>query len=112
MNTLEAGRRPWNQPKVPKPKPKGKRDKCKLYPPEPLYTALADLDFTWYADEINQVIEWWQEGVSVVDMAKQLVRDPDEVTVLLMDLARAGRITWRPSGPYGEEDGKDGAART
>ncbi|MFZ5688650.1 MAG: hypothetical protein ACOY9Y_10845 [Bacillota bacterium] len=106
----EVGRRPWGQPEViATKKRKSRRDKYKICPPEPLYIALADLDFTWYADEVTQVIRWWEDGIALGDMADRLRRDPDEVAILLIDLARAGKIKERDGGVYGKllcEDGQ------
>lgn len=99
---VEVGRRPWRQPEAnTTKKSKGKRDKYKLFPPEPLYTALADLDFTWYADEVTQVIRWWEDGIALGDMADRLGRNPDEVAILLIDLARSDKIKEREGGVYG-----------
>ena len=56
----------------------------KLRPPVPLHIALADLDFSWYPH-------------------KAVNRDCDEVAILLIDLARHGKIQRRPLGIYGGE---------
>ena len=76
-------------------------DKAKLQPRERLYIACEDLDLSWYHHEVRQVIADWEAGVPLGDMASRLGRDPDEVAILLMDLARQGRIKPREGGVYG-----------
>ncbi|MCS1351176.1 helix-turn-helix domain-containing protein [Mechercharimyces sp. CAU 1602] len=66
-----------------------------------LYVALEDLDFVWDEAEVPQVVEMWRDGQSLHDIAKTLDRDPDEVTLLVMDLARQGRISRRKRGARG-----------
>ncbi|MHB1420820.1 MAG: hypothetical protein ACYCX4_14785, partial [Bacillota bacterium] len=76
-------------------------DISKLRPKEPLYTMLEDLDFSWYAGQVQQVIGWWNEGISIFEMGICLARDPDEIAMLIMDLARQGRIQKRETGALG-----------
>ena len=75
----------------------------KLRPPVPLHIALADLDFSWYTHEVLKVRKMWQTGVHIEDIAKAVNRDCDEVAVLLIDLARDGKIQRRRLGIYGGE---------
>lgn len=63
-----------------------------------LYIALEELDMFWDEDEVRQVKEAWDKNESVFAIAKRMERDPDEVAVLLMDLARKGRIEKRVMG--------------
>lgn len=76
-------------------------DLKKYRPAEPLYIALDELDFSWYRSEVEQVTECWARGWSVRQIAKRLKRDPDEVAVLIMDLARRKKIAQRPGGAMG-----------
>lgn len=76
-------------------------DKTKLRPQTELYIALEKLDFSWYRLEVEHVRLLWEEGLHLADIAREVVRDPDEVTVLLMDLARRGKIEQREGGAYG-----------
>jgi len=71
--------------------------KFKLRPSE-LYIACIDMDFSWYPAEVRQVAEDYAAGVSLLDMADKLRREPDEVAILIMDLARKGRIVPRKRG--------------
>ena len=75
----------------------------KLRPPVPLHIALADLDFSWYAHEVLKVRKMWQAGAHIEDIAKAVKRDCDEVAILLIDLARRGKIQRRRLGIYGGE---------
>ena len=75
----------------------------KLRPPVPLHIALADLDFSWYPHEVLKVRKMWQAGANIEDIAKAVKRDCDEVAVLLIDLARDGKIQRRRLGIYGGE---------
>lgn len=84
---------------------KHRADKYKLRPQEQLYIAMEDLDFTWRPAEIQRVIRLWNEGVSLTEIA-EMVRDRSEeaqleTAVLVMDLARRGRIEGRERGVYG-----------
>ena len=71
----------------------------KLRPPVRLHIALADLDFSWYL----KVRKMWQTGAHIEDIAEAVDRDCDEVAVLLIDLARDGKIQRRRLGIYGGE---------
>ncbi|MEG6615365.1 hypothetical protein V6C27_02830 [Peptococcaceae bacterium 1198_IL3148] len=87
------------------------KDSLKLRPKEELKIALYDLDFSWYHWEIEQVIELWNEGVSIEDIALQVrpakngikTRDDavDEVALLIMHLRRQGMIRHRTGGAWG-----------
>lgn len=53
---------------------------------------LEELDFGWEWEEINKVEIMWLEGKGLEEMANEIKRDGDEVFLLLMHLARQGRI--------------------
>ena len=78
------------------------RQDCLKYRPKlPLYIALLDLDFSWYPAEVTKVVGLWRRGKSVHQIAKAVGRDPDEVTVLIMSLAREKKIAPRSGGAAG-----------
>ncbi len=77
-------------------------DIAKIRPAERLYIACEDMDLSWYPSEVRQVIEDWEAGVPLWEIAEKLKRDPDEVAVLLIDLARRGAIRKRRGGVYGD----------
>lgn len=67
------------------------------------YIACEDLDFSWWPEQVQKVQELWCQGVDIVDISKQVHRDCDEVAILVMDLARQGKIQRRKRGVFGGE---------
>jgi len=65
------------------------------------YIACINLNFDWIKSEISEVKTMWEQGFSVWDIAQAIARDPDEVTILIIDLARKGRVKPRSGGAYG-----------
>jgi hypothetical protein len=65
---------------------------------------LEDINFIWDEPELKEVRKMWKKGVSVISMAEHFERDPDEVLLAIMHLARNDKITARKSGLKGEED--------
>jgi len=63
-----------------------------------LYIALEELDMLWDEDEVAQVKEAWNNNESVFAIGEKMQRDPDEVALLIMDLARKGAIGKRALG--------------
>ncbi|WP_410991064.1 helix-turn-helix domain-containing protein [Bacillus cereus] len=63
-----------------------------------LYIALEELDMLWDEDEVVQVKEAWNNNESVFAIGEKMQRDPDEVALLIMDLARKGAIGKRALG--------------
>ncbi|MBG9938524.1 MULTISPECIES: helix-turn-helix domain containing protein [Bacillus] len=63
-----------------------------------LYIALEELDMFWDEDDVWRVQEAWNNNESVFAIGQRIERDPDEVALLLMDLARKGRIEKRVIG--------------
>ncbi|MDA2637952.1 helix-turn-helix domain-containing protein [Bacillus cereus] len=63
-----------------------------------LYIALEELDMLWDEDEVAQVKEAWNNNESVFAIGEKMQRDPDEVALLIMDLARKGVIGKRALG--------------
>jgi len=76
-------------------------DKWKLRPEQELLITLEDLDFSWYLDEVTLVKKLWLCGCHLADIAKKVRRDPDEVAILIMHLARQGEISKREGGAFG-----------
>lgn len=62
------------------------------------YIALEELNFVWDEDEINVFIKLWKEGADFRLIAEHFDRDQDEIALLLMDLARKGRVKPRDMG--------------
>lgn len=63
---------------------------------------LEDLDFFWDNPELKVMKKMWLKGFSVLDIANHFDRDPDEVILALMHLARKDKITARKTGLKGE----------
>ncbi|MFY9380512.1 MAG: hypothetical protein WAP07_09815 [Acutalibacteraceae bacterium] len=77
------------------------QDKWKLRPESSLIIILEDLDFSWFPQEISIVKKMWNTGCHIADIAKAVKTDQDEVTLLIMHLARQGKIKLRKSGVLG-----------
>lgn len=80
-----------------------KRDRWKLRPEAGLIFALEDLDLTFYPEEAEKAIKLWQYGWHIAEIAKQMKRNQDELAVLIMHLARQGKIRKRQNGVFGNE---------
>ena len=59
-----------------------------------IYIACEDMDFTWDERQVYAVAEMYRKGATVYEIAADpgIDRDPDEVAILIMDLARQGVI--------------------
>lgn len=80
-------------------------DRLKLRP-KPQYIAFLDgeIDLAWDYPDYHKLINMWQLGANIKDIAKELDRDPDEVLVLLIDLGHKGKIEQRERGVYGRHE--------
>lgn len=76
-------------------------DRLKLRPKSELIIALSDLDFSWFPEEVGKVKQLWNQGLHIADIAEYMKRDQDEVAVLIMHLARKGKIEKRKTGVFG-----------
>lgn len=81
--------------------PKGKRDKLKLYPPEPLYIAMEWADLSLYQDEVKLLCRLWLNGASVEQIAEVLGKHTDEVAVHIISLGHEGKLGPRHVGIFG-----------
>lgn len=52
-------------------------------------------DFHWSQADVRRVIQFWDTGLPAQQIAGLLARDPDEVAVLIIDLARREIISGR-----------------
>ncbi|EIJ79151.1 hypothetical protein PB1_16379 [Bacillus methanolicus PB1] len=64
---------------------------------------LEDLDFVWDSWELQEMVQMWQKGVPVAKIGEHFQRDPDEVLLALIHLAREDKIDRRKGGLKGEE---------
>lgn len=67
------------------------------------YIALIDLDFSWSWPKIVLVKKMWNEGYHIAEIAKEVNRIIDEVALLIIDLARKGKVEQRQGGIFGNE---------
>ncbi len=77
-----------------------------------LYIACEDMDFVWSEREVLRFDKLWNDGMGLMEIAKKLRRDPDEIVVLVLDRARQGFIKRRPSGIEAARRGAHGAHRS
>lgn len=59
-----------------------------------------DLDFFWKEEELNRLAKMWHEGMSVMSIAEHYKRDPDEVVLALLHLAKEEKIKKRKGGLF------------
>lgn len=57
-----------------------------------------ELDYTWDRPELRLLAKMWKDGISVKTMAEHFSRDPDEVLIALIHLARKFDIKPRKKG--------------
>lgn len=62
---------------------------------------LEDLDFLWEEADLDEMASCWKRGMSVKSIAKRFKRDPDEILLALIHLARKDKIKQRESGLMG-----------
>lgn len=66
-----------------------------------VYIACETLDFKWDEREIPAIENMWKSGMGVDFIADTYKTQPEEVAVLLMDLAMKNRIKPRRTGVWG-----------
>ena len=67
------------------------------------YIACFDLDFSWKEKQVKRVTAYWNSGYHIAEIAKKVNRIIDEVTILIIDLSRKGKIEERKGGVFGVE---------
>ncbi len=65
---------------------------------------LEELDFVFDRPELSEIAEIWNNGFSVKTIAKKFKRDPDEILLALIHLAKKEKIERRNSGLGGKEE--------
>lgn len=73
-----------------------------------LYIACEELNFVWDEKEVIEIDRMWNTGASVWDIAKDIKRPADEVSILILDRARRGFIKNRIGGAIGRRGLPDG----
>ncbi|WP_433956962.1 helix-turn-helix domain-containing protein [Cytobacillus horneckiae] len=69
-----------------------------LKPRKNRIVVLEDLNFVWDEPELMELAELWEEEYSVMYISAQLSRDPDEVIIGIIHLAREDLISQRRGG--------------
>jgi hypothetical protein len=59
---------------------------------------LEDLNFIWERSELREIKKMWEKNFSVSYMADYFERDPDEILLALIHLAKDDRISARKNG--------------
>ncbi|HEX7065893.1 MAG TPA: FeoC-like transcriptional regulator [Bacillales bacterium] len=62
------------------------------------YIALEEMNFVWTKRQVKKFVWMWRSGESLNEIARHFKRDPDECGLLLMDLARKGKVKPRKGG--------------
>jgi hypothetical protein len=63
---------------------------------------LEDMNFIWDTPELETVVAMWTSGESVEGIAEHIDRDPDEILLALIHLARDDKIAARKLGLKGD----------
>lgn len=62
---------------------------------------LEEANFIWDRSELNEMAEMWKNGVSIQKMGAYFERDPDEVLLAIIHLAKEEKIMTRSGGGLG-----------
>jgi hypothetical protein len=57
----------------------------------------------WKEKQVKRVIAYWNSGYHISEIAEKVNRIIDEVTILIIDLSRKGKIKERKGGVFGAE---------
>lgn len=66
-----------------------------------IYLACEEMDFTWCVKDVWKFKKMWKDGKSILQIAQELDRDPDEVLILAIDRCKKGSIIPRDGGLLG-----------
>lgn len=61
---------------------------------------LENLNFIWDRSELIEIKRMWKKDVSMIAIAEHFKRDPDEVLLALIHLAREDKINRRKGGLF------------
>jgi len=56
------------------------------------YITLPNLDFSWKKEDVKKITKYINRGATIETIAGIYKREPDEVFLLFLDLARRGKI--------------------
>ena len=66
--------------------------KYMIYRNREIYTPLEDINFHWNKEDIEKFRVLWNNGIGFDDISRYLKRDPIELAVLLLDLAKQKKL--------------------
>jgi hypothetical protein len=69
---------------------------------ERIYIACGDYDFSWKQEHLKLAALYWNEGMSLPEIAAKFKRRQEEVLLLMVDLSAQGKIRGRAGGILGE----------
>ncbi|PAE20532.1 hypothetical protein CHH80_11000 [Bacillus sp. 7504-2] len=64
---------------------------------------LDGLNFFWDRSQLDEIVDMWESEFSIRHIAKYFKRDPDEILLALIHLAKEEKIVQRKSGLFGIE---------
>lgn len=70
---------------------------------EESYVCCEGFDFLWDRKDIYRFREFWEQGLSVFEMAEVFNRKPEEVLFLIIDQSSINAIGDRSRGIWGKE---------
>ncbi|GKU81227.1 helix-turn-helix domain containing protein [Niallia sp. NCCP-28] len=56
---------------------------------------LEEVNFIWDRSELKEIVQMWKKGISLWEMGEYFGRDPDEVMLACIHLAKEKRIQYR-----------------
>jgi len=67
-----------------------------------IYIACEEIDFIWTKKEVLEIEKLWREGYDIRVIAEIVKRDCDEVSLLIFDRAKKGKIRPISTGIFGK----------
>lgn len=71
-----------------------------------IYVVGEDLNLLMPMEDVRRFDRLWKDGVNVLDIARELDKDPDEIAILVIDRIRKGNISQRANGAWGSQHGE------
>lgn len=71
---------------------------------EPQHICFIDsetVSFAWDESNVERFLDFWNEGISVKEIAKRFNRNPIDVVILLLEMGEEERLEQRPTGIFG-----------
>lgn len=75
-----------------------KRKKVQDDTSKPVYTMFKGVNMNWVLEDVIRFEEFWRQGMSIPEIARELHREPDLILLLAIDRAEIGKIEARQNG--------------